>query len=260
MEDCQNTNFPCVLWIIPGQVKEDLEWTVQRCPGVWLFHPSLPIHWVWLHIYTLALVRPEKRGFLKMDVVGGSLSHEWTPVPSSELPIFKPLWVGSLYSLESRPALGVEERRYSTYLLQPFDSPPSPALLILICMQYYHLVHWVKQLTNLAKRNLMAAACPAGLLRTHIMPSWESGKGASFLGAGSSPVSEKGWSQWAALQLHTLCSQPHMAACSLQVLIHSSGPSLTLQELVRLMRFQQEQKSRDCLRPWGEGGPGACSQ
>lgn len=67
MVDCQNNSFPCVcvlLCIVPSRPKKDLEWNVQRCPGACLFHHSSPIHWVWLH---LALVRPEKQGFRRLQ-------------------------------------------------------------------------------------------------------------------------------------------------------------------------------------------------
>lgn len=69
-------------------------------------------------------------------------------------------------------------------LLQPFHFPElqKPALLILISTQSYYLFYEVNQLTNLQKRNPVAADCPVGLLLTHVMPLSESEKGAPPVG------------------------------------------------------------------------------
>lgn len=94
----------------------------------------------------------------------------------------------------------------------------------------------------------MAADCPAGLLLTHIVPVCESEKGAPSVGQ------RQPWMEPpSAIQLDTLCLQPHMAACSPQELIHSVGLSLTLQKLVRLMRFRQEHESHTTVPEgyWG---------
>ena len=78
-------------------------------------------------------------------------------------------------------ALGVEGRRYSTKLFQTLHSPQSqntPALLILICIQYYCFLYAVHQLTDVEKRNPMAAGHPAGLLLSQILLLCEAEKGA----------------------------------------------------------------------------------
>lgn len=135
-------------------------------------------------------------------------------------------------------------------LLQPFHFPElqKPALLILISTQSYYLFYEVNQLTNLQKRNPVAADCPVGLLLTHVMPLSESEKGAPPVGQMQPWIKRS-----SALQADTLCSQPHMAACSPWEPIHSAGPSLTLRELVRLMRFRQEHESHRTVQGgfWG---------
>lgn len=86
----------------------------------------------------------------------------------------------------------------------------------------------------------MAAVCPAGLLLTHIMPLCKSEAGAPSVGQ------TRPWAGGAELEsvLSPSAGQPHVAARSPRELSHSIGPSLTLQELVRLMRFQQKHESR----------------
>lgn len=94
----------------------------------------------------------------------------------------------------------------------------------------------------------MAADCPAGLLLTHIVSLCESEKGVPSMGQMQPWVQPP-----SALQPGTLCLQPHVAACSPQELIHSVGPSLTLQKLGRLMRFRQECESHTTVQGgyWG---------
>ena len=77
---------------------------------------------------------------------------------------------------------------------------------------------------NLEKRNLMAASCPVGLRLTHIMLLCESEKGAPSVGQMWPVLEQQSWIQpSSALQLATLCAQPHMAAYSPRELIHSAG-------------------------------------
>lgn len=120
-------------------------------------------------------------------------------------------------------------------------------MLILAVTQSYCLFWEYSHLTILEK-NLLNAGGPAGLLQTYAMPLCKSGNGAPFMGLtqpcarGAEPVSAP-----SACQLHLVFST-HMAACSPQELVRSAGPSLTLQELVRLMRFHEEHESHRTIQ------------